>query len=384
MTSIYPEPIQYGIPDDSKAVHYFAKELASMGHTVTVYHLYASPVSRLLKKSIKKNHLYENIQDGVNVVCGKVQLIIPHRYAGFKIQQKRIAKKFREYQDTNNKKYDLIITHFPMTMLWFSEEIANKQGISFVMHGVDLREIERLNQKDRIRKIKLLTTNSNVIAYRSVSLKKRAEQLGFYVDDSPVLSSGIPASIIPGINEIERKIKKSKVNQLIFAGKINKQKRVDIILKALSLANANFSLNIVGDGPEKENMEKYANELGVGSYVNFCGHKQREVVAEMMYKSDVFIMVSQNETLGLVYLEAMAQGCIAIGTKGEGIDGIIVNNENGYLIEPNNPDALASLLRKISELDISELHKIQYNAFLTASKMTNRNMTNWYLNELCK
>ena len=49
-----------------------------------------------------------------------------------------------------------------------------------------------------------------------------------------------------------------------------------------------------------------------------------------MEESDVFAMVSSPETFGLVYIEAMAKGCVTIGSKGEGIDGVIVNNENGF------------------------------------------------------
>ena len=49
--------------------------------------------------------------------------------------------------------------------------------------------------------------------------------------------------------------------------------------------------------------------------------------------SDVFVLTSSPETYGLVYLEAMASGCIVIGTQGWGIDGILVNGENGYLVE---------------------------------------------------
>ena len=53
-------------------------------------------------------------------------------------------------------------------------------------------------------------------------------------------------------------------------------------------------------------------------------------------QSDVFVLPSVNETFGMVYLEAMSQGCIPIGTSGEGIDGIIENGKNGYLCDRNN------------------------------------------------
>ena len=57
------------------------------------------------------------------------------------------------------------------------------------------------------------------------------------------------------------------------------------------------------------------------------------------------MLPSWYEALGCVYLEAMASGCLAIGTQGEGIDGFIRSGENGYLVPPNNPDAIANIIR---------------------------------------
>ena len=63
-----------------------------------------------------------------------------------------------------------------------------------------------------------------------------------------------------------------------------------------------------------------------------------------MKKSDVFVMPSAPETFGLVYLEAMASGCIVVGAKGWGIDGLIKNGFDGYLVEPRDIDALKNFL----------------------------------------
>ena len=62
-------------------------------------------------------------------------------------------------------------------------------------------------------------------------------------------------------------------------------------------------------------------------------------------------MVSENETLGLVYLEVMAQGCIPVGSRGEAIDGIIVDGRNGFLVNPNNEEDLCLVILKINKMD---------------------------------
>ena len=52
-----------------------------------------------------------------------------------------------------------------------------------------------------------------------------------------------------------------------------------------------------------------------------------------MRESDIFILPSRNETFGMVYMEAMASGCITVCSKNDGVDGIIRDGINGFLCE---------------------------------------------------
>lgn len=98
-----------------------------------------------------------------------------------------------------------------------------------------------------------------------------------------------------------------------------------------------------------------------------------------MQNSDIFCMPSQNETLGLVYLEAMSKGCITIGTQNEGIDGIIVDHKNGFLVEPNEA-SLSKTLKQIFDMKEEELVKISDEAIKTAKIYTEKNMSKKYFN----
>lgn len=77
-------------------------------------------------------------------------------------------------------------------------------------------------------------------------------------------------------------------------------------------------------------------EYNIEDKVAFLGQRTRSEVLSEMAKSDVFCMPSINETLGLTYLESMSVGCVPIGTRGEGVDGIIINGFNGFLVNSNN------------------------------------------------
>ena len=72
-------------------------------------------------------------------------------------------------------------------------------------------------------------------------------------------------------------------------------------------------------------------------YLNLANDTQ----TENMQKAGIFVLPSFYEALGCVYLEAMASGVAALGIKGCGIDEIITDKENGYLVEPHNTEQIA-------------------------------------------
>lgn len=90
-------------------------------------------------------------------------------------------------------------------------------------------------------------------------------------------------------------------------------------------------------------------------------------------------MISKNESLGLVYLEAMAKGCITIGSRNEGIDGVIVDGLNGFLCEAGNHNELSGIINKINSLPRLEKSKISLNAIQTATNLTDYKVAENYI-----
>jgi glycosyltransferase involved in cell wall biosynthesis len=138
----------------------------------------------------------------------------------------------------------------------------------------------------------------------------------------------------------------------------------------------------VGDGPERGRLEKLAKKLQVYDRVDFVGNKNRNHVLQYMEKANVFAMVSSPETFGLVYIEAMAKGCITIGSKGEGIDGVIEDGENGFLCKAGDVKALTSVLESILSLDKATKTRIISNAIDTARNLTQENVSREYYHNL--
>lgn len=189
------------------------------------------------------------------------------------------------------------------------------------------------------------------VVFRSPSIGRR------FLAECPVsvptscVYSGIEESLIlPG-----RKISFStdKPVALMTACNLGKEKGVDTVLFALKELSREwkFRFTIVGDGPERGNLEALAESLGLRESVHFTGSLPREACIDLMSRSDLFIMVSAPETFGLVYIEALARGALVVGSEGWGIDGVIEDGVSGYLIPPGDPSILANRLRTILSRD---------------------------------
>lgn len=390
ISTLYPEPQEYGIVSDTKAVHFFAREWVKMGHRVVVFHPYRNPLPKLF--SIRCGIKYSRI-DGVDILFGQNQLFVPHNFVPYAFQQKHLARLFLKYLEEKYPKFvpDFISVHFPLCSLDFAERVSsayayNNCRVAYVFHGSDMRLLKKMDRKCKDRVISRLREKSSLQLYRSFQLENIAYSLGMPKRKEPVVISGIDNSLIASEDAINEKVHdiRRKSIKIVFAGKLNRQKRVDRIINALSSLQdgTTFSLSIIGDGDQRETLENLAKDKGIEDQVMFMGFQARETVSAVMFYSDVFIMVSENETLGLVYLEAMAQGCIPVGSRGEGIDGVIVDGRNGFLVDPKKEDELVATLLKITRMSFDERAKLVKNAYDTARGMTARNMAENYLNRL--
>lgn len=134
------------------------------------------------------------------------------------------------------------------------------------------------------------------------------------------------------------------------------QKAHDVLLRAFRRAldearagEAPLRLLLVGDDPfgdGRRRAESLARELALGESVRFAGIR-RDVPA-LLAASDVFVMSSLWEGLGLVFLEAMACGIPVLSTRVSAVPEVVVEGETGLLVPPSDPDALAAAMRELA------------------------------------
>ena len=217
----------------------------------------------------------------------------------------------------------------------------------------------------------------DVWGFRSEAFKRQFEQLYGVHAREFLCYSGIPDDYIqPILRDFQ-----NGVHNFSFVGSLYKLKRVEDTINALhqSLGLNDFTFDIVGEGAESTNLKALVEQLGMRERVVFHGQMSRDEAQRILSQTDCFVMVSSREAFGLVYVEAMAKGCIVVATRGQGIDGIIEDGKNGFLCASENVDELSSVIKNITNMSASDLAAISSNAFETANNLTNRKVAEVYL-----
>jgi glycosyltransferase involved in cell wall biosynthesis len=112
------------------------------------------------------------------------------------------------------------------------------------------------------------------------------------------------------------------------------------------------------------------------------GKVPRNEVLKRMGEAQVFTLISHGETYGMVYIEAMLQGCLTIASKGEGFDGIIQDGVNGFICNPGDQQDLERIYRRIANMTAEERNKIGQAAIDTAIHYSEREVAERYLNDI--
>jgi glycosyltransferase involved in cell wall biosynthesis len=138
---------------------------------------------------------------------------------------------------------------------------------------------------------------------------------------------------------------------ICFLGRLDYQKGLDILLEAVNILHAkhDFKLLVIGDGPQRDELSDFVNSHQCGKTVDFLGF--RNDIPELLRMSDIFVLSSRFEGMPISILEAMAAGLPCVVTNVGENASLIKNEINGFLVESENPESLASALMKLIEND---------------------------------
>jgi len=157
---------------------------------------------------------------------------------------------------------------------------------------------------------------------------------------------------------------------LVYYGRLSKEKGIAIAIQAIKDLPEE-KLQIVGDGPEKDNLEKLVEELGLENRVDFTGFKDGEELKEILNKAKAILIPSiWYENMPYAIAEALCLKKIVIASDIGGIPDLITDSENGLLFKPGMAESLAG---KIKQLNAVVMEKIKINATKSAERFSSEN-----------
>lgn len=154
---------------------------------------------------------------------------------------------------------------------------------------------------------------------------------------------------------------------ILFVGRVAKEKSIDVLIQGMPKVLEKIptaKLVIVGDGPQRLELEELAHQLNIREAVIFTGMQPWHTIGRMYQLGDVFVSASASETQGLTFAEAMASGLPVIALEDESIAGFVRDGYNGKLF--HTVEELSSALVEVlvsedyrQKLSVNALHSIK-------------------------
>ncbi len=228
-----------------------------------------------------------------------------------------------------------VIKRKPLVITWLEVWDAYWQEYLGTISGSIGRMIERLTMR----------LPDGIVA---ISQKARGDLVSCNVRPERI-------DVIPVGIDLERIIKiapASSSTDVLFAGRLIHEKRVDLLLNAIAVVKKEvpmISCAIVGDGPERGALEDLAATLGLEENVSFRGFVDQDGLTAQMKASKVFVLPSVREGFGLVIIEANAcrLPVISIKHKMSAVRELVQDGVNGFLISEISSREIATAILKI-------------------------------------
>lgn len=192
-----------------------------------------------------------------------------------------------------------------------------------------------------------LTDNLITISYKTKKDLRRIKKS----ERSIVIPPGIDFSYI-------QKIKTSdEVSDIIFVGRLIKEKNVDILIKSISIIkekNPNISCLIIGEGPERSKLEKLVDDLKINDNINFKGFMENhDYIIGYMKSSNVFVLPSVREGFGIVVIESNACGIpvVVVDHEMNAAKDLVHEGVNGYKAKLSPEDISDKIIKSIENKD---------------------------------
>ncbi len=332
------------------------KALAKKGHEVH-FITYSQPV--------RLNSFTENI---------KYHEVVVSDYPLFDYQPYELVLSSRMVDVVINEKLDLLHVHYAIphaSAAYMAQQILKDKGIRLpfitTLHGTDITLVGRDASFEPV--ITFAINHSDAVTAVSQNLKE---------DTYKYFSVNREIDVIPNFIHVEDYGQASKdCNRQMFApngekllvhvSNFRKVKRVEDVLRVFDKVRkvVPSRLILVGDGPERPNIEKLCRELNTCDDIISLGKVQNP--NEVLSVADLFLLTSETESFGLSALEAMASKVPVISTNTGGQPEVSVQGVTGFMSNVGDIDDMAKNAIHILS-DETRLQQFKANAFEQSKK----------------
>lgn len=293
-----------------------------------------SEITSLLVLNKKKSTTTQKIksvrESGVNVkiVSGYLRLVTIY-------QLYKICKKFKP---------DILVVH------GFSEHLWGRYAglLAKVPHMI---HVEHNSQEPytwlRLKQAKWLATYTDAIVGCSEGVRNSLVNLGFSADKTLAINNGIK---LQPFEFTKRLVFSQRKPEIIMAARFAKQKDHISLIEAIDILKIRgFTVKVsfagTGNKLHLNKVQKLVIDKRLNEQVTFLGHCEN--LPERLSQVKLFVLSTHYEGMPLALIEAMASGCVVIGSEVTGVKEMIEHGKDGYLVSPESPEALANAIQHL-------------------------------------
>jgi glycosyltransferase involved in cell wall biosynthesis len=251
------------------------------------------------------------------------------------------AEFFRSSWENWSFRPDVIHAHwwFPSGVIGLSLATLSRRPLITTLHGTDVRlasqvKASRTIFRSVLRKSSSVTTVSNWLA---------AETMQISPDTRPLV-----APMPVAVEKFFPHGSKEK-NRFLFAGRLNRQKGLDHLLRAFAVMKELAMLDVVGEGSDASNLKLLASQLGVSDRVSWHGQLNQHDLVKMYQSATAVVVPSTDEGLGLVAAEALLCETPVVAFRSGGLTDIVEHDRTGILVTPGETAELAAAMDAVLE-----------------------------------
>ena len=265
----------------------------------------------------------------------------------------------RRFQEKEGTVYELLHSHYWLSVC-AAERLKAQLGIPHVATFHTLGEVKNRARAAEMEPVLRLEVEKKAVPIADALIAFTAEEkdnlisiYGAQPEKVKVIPCGVDTDLFRPMDKGKARSELGLPNSsqiLLFAGRIQPFKGIDILLRAVArlLDNRELHLFIIGGDSESDGevtrLRTLSAELGIDGKVTFCGAMEHGEMPLFYGAADICVVPSYHESFGLVALEALACGIPVVASRVGGLATIIKDGETGYLIDELSPEAFAQRL----------------------------------------